>query len=61
MAAAHAVDRAHRACKQLGMRRNRALLVLGVAIFLAAWVAWKVLHTASTVLPPVPPAPRNAP
>jgi hypothetical protein len=43
------------------MRRNRAVVVLAVAILLAAWVAWKVLHTASIVPPPVPAAHRNTP
>jgi hypothetical protein len=36
------------------MRRNRALMVIGVVIFLAAWLAWKVLHTASRIPTPVP-------
>ena len=43
------------------MRRNRAVMVLAIVIFLAAWVAWKVLHTASIVPPPVPAAYRNTP
>jgi hypothetical protein len=36
------------------LRRKRGLLIFGVIIFLAAWLAWKVLHTASTIAPPVP-------
>jgi hypothetical protein len=35
-------------------RRNRGLMIIGFVIFLAAWLAWKVLHTASTIAPPPP-------
>ena len=36
------------------MRRSRGLMVIGVIVFLAAWVAWKVLHTASRIPVPAP-------
>lgn len=42
------------------MSRNRTLLVVGVALFLAGWLAWKVLLTQSA-LPPAPPAAPSAP
>lgn len=35
-------------------RRNRGLLIFGVIVLVVAWLAWKVLHTASTIAPPVP-------
>ena len=35
------------------MRRNRGLMVIGIVIFLAAWLAWKLLHTSSRI--PTPP------
>ena len=41
------------------LRRKRGLLIFGVIIFLGAWLAWKVLHTASTILPPPVPVPRG--
>ena len=35
-------------------QRNRGLIVIGVVIFLAGWMAWKVLLTKSK-LPSPPP------
>jgi hypothetical protein len=34
--------------------RNRNLMVIGFVIFLAAWLAWKVLVTKSKLPTPVP-------
>jgi hypothetical protein len=34
--------------------RNRSLIVIGVVIFVAGWLAWKVLLTKSKL--PSPPA-----
>jgi hypothetical protein len=36
------------------LRRNRTLLIIGIASCLAAWLAWKVLLTASTLQTPAP-------
>ena len=36
------------------MRRNRSLIVIGFVVFLAAWLAWKVLVTKSKAPPPIP-------
>jgi len=41
------------------LRRKRGLLIFGVIIFLGAWLAWKVLHTASTIMPPQVPVTRD--
>lgn len=38
------------------MRRNRSLMIIGVVIFLAGWLAWKVLLTGSTLPPAAPVA-----
>ena len=34
--------------------RNKGLMVVGLVLALAAWLAWKVLHTTSTLPTPVP-------
>jgi hypothetical protein len=36
------------------LRRNRTLVVIGIASCLAAWLAWKVLLTANTLQTPAP-------
>lgn len=34
--------------------RNRSVIVIGVVILLAGWLAWKVLLTKSTLPTPAP-------
>jgi hypothetical protein len=36
------------------LRRNRTLVVIGIASCLAAWLAWKVLLTANSLPTPAP-------
>lgn len=39
--------------------RNRTLLIVGVTVMLAAWLAWKTLLTANTLPSPPPAAPAD--
>ena len=36
------------------MRRNRSLIVIGVMVLFAGWLAWKVLLTKSKLPTPAP-------
>jgi hypothetical protein len=37
------------------MKRHHKLIVGGIVLFLAGWLAWSVLLTESEVAPPPPP------